>query len=105
MSLRRRSLRKILIALGCVVATVENPSAMIGGLLLLVKVYGTYWSWDPKLMITFIAWLIYGLCVAATRFWGWSAKRVAITSIAGFAVILFSLVFVNLVFTRFHAFV
>ncbi len=79
--------------------------AMVGGLVLLVKVYGTYWSWDPKLMITFIAWLIYGLCVGATRFWGWSAKRVAVTSIAGFAVILFSLVFVNLVFTRFHAFV
>ena len=87
--------------LGLVFLTV----AMVGGLVLLVKVYGTYWSWDPKLMITFIAWLIYGLCVGATRFWGWSAKRVAITSIAGFAVILFSLVFVNLVFTRFHAFV
>lgn len=87
--------------LGLVFLTV----AMIAGLILMVKVYGTYWSWDPKLMITFIAWLIYGLCVAATRFWGWSAKRVAFTSIAGFAVILFSLVFVNLVFTRFHAFV
>ena len=38
--------------------------AMVGGLALLVRVYGTYWSWDPKLMITFIAWLIYSLCVA-----------------------------------------
>lgn len=79
--------------------------AMVGGLALLVKVYGTYWSWDPKLMVTFVAWLIYGLCVGASRLWGWSAKRMAFTSIAGFAVILFSLVFVNLVFTRFHAFV
>ena len=79
--------------------------AMVGGLALLVRVYGTYWSWDPKLMITFVAWLIYGLCVAASRFWGWSAKRVAFTSIAGFAVILFSLIVVNLVFTRFHEFV
>ena len=48
--------------------------AMAGGLALLVRVYGTYWSWDPKLMITFVAWLIYGLCVAASRFWGWSAQ-------------------------------
>jgi len=79
--------------------------AMVGGLALLVKVYGTYWSWDPKLMVTFIAWFIYGLCVGASRFLGWSAKRTAFTSIAGFAVILFSLVFVNLVFTNFHAFV
>ncbi len=44
MSLRRRSLRKILIALGCVVATVENPSAMIGGLLLLVGSGLHFWS-------------------------------------------------------------
>jgi ABC-type transport system involved in cytochrome c biogenesis permease subunit len=79
--------------------------AMVFGLLLLWRVYGTYWSWDPKLMVTFIAWLIYGMAVGASRLWGWSAKRVAFTSIAGFAVILFSLVVVNLVFTGFHAFV
>lgn len=79
--------------------------AMFGGLVLLVQVYGTYWSWDPKLMVTFAAWLIYGLGVGASRFWGWSAKRFAFTSITGFAVILFSLVVVNLVFTRFHEFV
>ena len=79
--------------------------AMVGGITLLIKVYGTYWSWDPKLMVTFAAWLIYGSGIAACKFWGWSAKRMAFTSIAGFAVILFSLVFVNLVFTRFHAFV
>lgn len=88
-------------SLGLIFLTV----AMFGGVALLMKVYGTYWSWDPKLMITFVAWLIYGLCVSASRFWGWSAKRIAFTSIAGFAVIMFSLVVVNLVFTRFHAFV
>lgn len=79
--------------------------AMIGGLLLLVRVYGTYWSWDPKLMTTFVAWAIYGLGLSAGRFRGWSAKRMAFTSIAGFTVILFSLVVVNLVFTQFHGFV
>jgi ABC-type transport system involved in cytochrome c biogenesis permease subunit len=70
-----------------------------------MKVYGTYWSWDPKLMTTCIAWLIYSLGLGASRVWGWSAKRMAFTSIAGFTVILFSLVFVNLVLTRFHVFV
>ncbi|HSF18551.1 MAG TPA: cytochrome c biogenesis protein CcsA [Vicinamibacteria bacterium] len=79
--------------------------AMIGGLVLLVRVYGTYWSWDPKLMITFAVWLIYGLGLSASRLKGWSAKRVAFTSIAGFAVVLFSFVVVNLVFSRFHVFI
>jgi ABC-type uncharacterized transport system permease subunit len=79
--------------------------SMIGGFTLLMKVYGTYWSWDPKLMTTVVAWLIYGLGLGAGRVWGWSAKRMAFTSIAGFTVILFSLVIVNLVLTRFHEFV
>jgi ABC-type transport system involved in cytochrome c biogenesis permease subunit len=79
--------------------------AMFGGLALLVQVYGKYWSWDPKLMATFVAWLIYGLAVMASRLWGWSPKRVAFTSIAGFAVVLFSFFVVNLVFTSFHEFV
>ncbi len=79
--------------------------AMVGGFALLMRVYGTYWSWDPKLMTTCIAWLIYSLGLGASRIWGWSPKRVAFTSIAGFTVILFSLVIVNLVLTRFHVFV
>jgi ABC-type transport system involved in cytochrome c biogenesis permease subunit len=79
--------------------------AMVGGFALLVKVYGTYWSWDPKLMTTIIAWLIYSLGLAASRVYGWSAKKMAFTSLAGFTVILFSLMIVNLVLTRFHVFV
>jgi ABC-type transport system involved in cytochrome c biogenesis permease subunit len=79
--------------------------AMGLGLVLLVKVYGTYWRWDPKLAVTFIAWFIYSIGVGAGKFWGWSARRVAFASLAGFAVILFSLVVVNFFFTSFHEFV
>ena len=78
--------------------------AMIGGITLLVQVYGTYWTWDSKLMVTFIAWLIYTVCIAGKLFFNWSERKIAITSITGFGLILFSLVFVNLVFTRFHGF-
>ena len=78
--------------------------AMTSGIILLKKEYGTYWSWDPKLMITFIAWIIYGICVSARQLWGWSPKRVAFTSLTGFAVILFSLVIVNLLLSSFHGF-
>jgi ABC-type transport system involved in cytochrome c biogenesis permease subunit len=79
--------------------------AMGLGLLLLVKVYGTYWRWDPKVAVTFVAWFIYSIGVCAGKFWGWSARRVAFASLAGFAVILFSLVVVNFFFTAFHEFV
>lgn len=79
--------------------------AMVLGLALLVKVYGMYWKWDPKLAVTFIAWVIYSIVVGAGKLWGWSARRVALASLAGFLVILFSLVVVNLFFTSFHEFV
>ena len=78
--------------------------AMVGGVALLFQVYGTYFG-DPKLMVTFVVWLIYGFGIGASHFWGWSARRVAFTSIAGFAVVLFSFVVVNLLFTEFHEFV
>jgi ABC-type transport system involved in cytochrome c biogenesis permease subunit len=79
--------------------------AMGLGLLLLVEVYGTYWRWDPKLAATFVAWLIYSIGIGAGKFGGWSARRVAFASLAGFAVILFSLIVVNFFFTAFHEFV
>jgi len=79
--------------------------AIVLGLALMVKVYGAHWQWDPKLTITFLAWLIYGASMVGRKFWGWSPRRVAFASLAGFAVILFSFVVVNLVFTSFHGFV
>lgn len=79
--------------------------AMVLGLTLLVKVYGTYWTWDPKIAITFVAWSIYSVGVGAGRLWGWSGRRVAFASIAGFLVILLSLVVINLFTTTFHEFV
>jgi ABC-type uncharacterized transport system permease subunit len=79
--------------------------AIVLGLTLMVKVYGAHWQWDPKLTTTFVAWLIYGSCTVGRRLWGWSPRRVAFASLAGFAVVLFSFVVVNLLFTSFHGFV
>lgn len=79
--------------------------AMMSGLALLVSVYGSYWNWDAKLMVTFAVWLIYGICAGASKIWGWSARRIAITSIAGFGVVLFSFLIVNFLLTSFHGFI
>jgi ABC-type uncharacterized transport system permease subunit len=79
--------------------------AMVLGLALMVKVYGAEWKWDPKLTITLVAWLIYGASMAGRKFLGWSPRRIAFASLAGFAVILFSFVVVNFLFTSFHEFV
>ena len=44
MRIRRRSLRKFLAVLGCVVATVSYPAAMVGGLLMLAGSGVHLWS-------------------------------------------------------------
>jgi hypothetical protein len=44
MRVRRRSLRKLLIAVGCVVATIELPAVAVGGLLMLAGSGLHFWS-------------------------------------------------------------
>jgi hypothetical protein len=84
--IRRRSLRKLLIAVGCVVATIEFPSAMVGGSLMLVgsgvhvwskgileqnrrlTTAGPYrWTRNPFYLANLLIDL--GLCFVIGRFW------------------------------------
>ena len=86
MRIRRRSLRKFLAVLGCVVATVGYPAAMVGGLLLLagsglhfwskgclqqnrrLTTAGPYrWTRNPFYLANFLIDL--GLCFVIGRWW------------------------------------
>jgi hypothetical protein len=84
--IRRRSLRKLLIAVGCVVATIEFPSAMVGGWFVFVgsgvhfwskgtleqnrrlTTAGPYrWTRNPFYLANLLIDL--GLCLVIGRFW------------------------------------
>ena len=66
--------------------------------------WGRYWAWDPKEVWAFIAWVVYAAYLHA-RVSGRSAKANAPwIAILGYAVMLFNLTAVNLVFDGLHSY-
>ncbi len=68
------------------------------------KLYGTLLHFDYKILIAIITWFIYGLEIFGKKFFGWSGKRLAILSLSGFAIIIFSMIAVNTFLSSFHRF-
>jgi ABC-type transport system involved in cytochrome c biogenesis permease subunit len=66
--------------------------------------WGTYWSWDPKLIAVLIAWLIYAIALLGKRTFNWKGNHLAYAAIIGFGWILFSMLIINSYFSRIHAF-
>lgn len=56
---------------------------------------GQFWSSDPKLLFSLVIWGIYGVLLQGRMTAGWRGRRAATLTIAGFAVIVLSLVGVN----------
>ncbi|GAB4330293.1 MAG: c-type cytochrome biogenesis protein CcsB [Calditrichia bacterium] len=97
-----------------VLSNLNTSSATLGWVFLTIAIilgavwsrqaFGRYLSIDPKIIIVFITWLIFGLEIIGSRFLKWSSRRLAYFSLAGFSAILFSMVAVNLFLTSFHEF-
>jgi cytochrome c-type biogenesis protein CcsB len=52
--------------------------------------WGDYWVWDPKENWSLVTWLIYGAYLHLRRVKGWRGDRAAWIAIAGFAVVMFT---------------
>ncbi len=74
------------------------------GLVQLRRVHDTWWLWDPKILTGIATWFVFGTVSASRRWLGWNGRRLAYGSLAGFALVLVSLVVVNLFLTDFHLF-
>lgn len=93
-----------------------NYRAIIFGLILLaggiftgalgLKItHGVYWIWtEPKLIWSLFAWLVYFLLLFLRSFYLWNEKKVALLSIFGFIIVIFSFFGINYIFTGFHRF-
>lgn len=53
------------------------------------------WTRDPKIVVTMLVWILYVILLQGRITAGWRGRRAAQLTIAGFAVIVFSLVGVN----------
>jgi ABC-type transport system involved in cytochrome c biogenesis permease subunit len=94
-----------------VIGRMNRSSVTIGLAALVVSlVLGAFWAevvWsslaDPKVEWAVITLVVYGFLLWMDRR-GWEGPRVAVLSILGFGVVLFSYTIVNLYFSRAHSF-
>lgn len=94
-----------------VIGRMNRTTVAIGIVILSISVaLGVAWArqvWtglaDAKLVFAFVTLLVYGLLLWMDRR-GWEGPRVALLSIVGFALVLFSYTFVNLFLSQSHTF-
>jgi cytochrome c-type biogenesis protein CcsB len=77
---------------------------IISGSLYAQHTLGRFWSWDPKEVLTLIAWLIYAVLLHERLAVGWRGRRAAWLAILGFLVLLITFVGANLWMPSYHSF-
>jgi cytochrome c-type biogenesis protein CcsB len=58
--------------------------------------WGDYWVWDPKESWSLVTWLVYGVYLHVRHVKGWRGKRASWLAIAGFAVVMFTYLGMNM---------
>jgi cytochrome c-type biogenesis protein CcsB len=79
-------------------------AGIISGSLYAQHTLGRFWNWDPKEILTLIAWLIYAVLLHERLAVGWRGRRAALLAICGFLVLIFTFVSANLWLTGYHNF-
>jgi ABC-type uncharacterized transport system permease subunit len=68
-----------------------------------LQVYPKFWQ-DPKVWLSVLAWVIYASCLLVRYAAGWRGTRIAYFTIAGFLIVVFSMLAANRLFPSFHDF-
>lgn len=74
------------------------------GLIWLPQAFPNFSYTDPKLIVTFIVWLMYGVGIILKTTGQWRGKKVVVLSIAGFLLAIFSTIVTNFISRSFHSF-
>jgi HemX protein len=77
--------------------------AIGAGALMSIQVYPLFWQ-DPKVWLSMVSWIIYAGCLLVRVLGGWRGTRIAYFTIAGFLLVVFSMLAANRLFTSFHDF-
>jgi cytochrome c-type biogenesis protein CcsB len=78
--------------------------AVIAGAIWAESAWGRFWGWDPKETWAFIAWVVYAAYLHARTTAGWRGRPAAWVNVVGLVVMIFNLLFVNLVSTGLHSY-
>jgi cytochrome c-type biogenesis protein CcsB len=77
---------------------------LIAGAIWAEQAWGSYWSWDPKEVWTFVIWILYAAYLHARATTGWSPRAANYLALAGFGAILINFVVVNVFFVGLHSY-
>jgi cytochrome c-type biogenesis protein CcsB len=78
--------------------------AVIAGAIWAESAWGRFWGWDPKETWAFIAWVVYAAYLHARTTAGWRGRPAAWVNVVGLAVMIFNLLYVNIVSTGLHSY-
>lgn len=78
--------------------------AIVTGSLYAQLTLGRFWNWDPKEILTLIAWLIYAVLLHERLAVGWRGRRAALLAICGFVVLIITFVGANVWLSSYHSF-
>ncbi|SNR62025.1 cytochrome C assembly family protein [Desulfurobacterium atlanticum] len=78
--------------------------SMFTGAIWSAKLFGTYWSWDPKQVLTLITWFIYAAILHLYVTGKWNGKKLCYLSIGGTALVMINFIGVNIAFKGVHSF-
>ncbi|MEX5717504.1 c-type cytochrome biogenesis protein CcsB [Geodermatophilus maliterrae] len=78
--------------------------AVIAGAIWAESAWGRFWGWDPKETWAFIAWVVYAAYLHARTTAGWRGRPAAWVNVVGLAVMVFNLLYVNMVSTGLHSY-
>jgi len=91
------NLRAAAFGLGCLTLAIGV------GALWALQAYPNFWR-DPKVWLSLLAWGIYATCLLVRYAGGWRGPRIAYFTIAGFLLVVFSMMAANRLFHSFHDF-
>jgi cytochrome c-type biogenesis protein CcsB len=76
---------------------------IVTGALLAKAMWGAFWSWEPVQVLSALAWLLYAALLQARNL-GWRGRRAATLTLVGFALLIVSLLSLNLGFAHGRSF-
>lgn len=79
-------------------------AGIITGSLYAQYTLGSFFSFDPKEILTLIAWLIYAVLLHERLVAGWRGRRAALLALCGFGVLIITFVGASLWFAGYHSF-
>lgn len=78
--------------------------ALIFGMIWAQTAWSRFWNWDPKEVWALITWLFYAAFLHLRLSRGWHGEKSAWLAVIGFGIIMFNLIFVNLVIAGLHSY-